>query len=848
MANVRTFTRSFGGGELSPEMLGRIDDVKYQTGLAQCRNFIIRPHGPAVNRPGTRFVREVKDSTKKVRLIPFIYNSTQAMVVEFGDGYCRFHAEAGTLLDGDVPYEIESPYSEDDLPDIHYVQSHDVLTLTHPDHRVYELRRLGTTSWTLTVVDFSAQIIPPSSVAATATTTDAKYTYDYVVTAISKDGISESGPSTRASCYGNVLETGGYNTISWSAVTGASRYRVYKRLGGVYGYIGNTTERSIVDDNIAPDMSITPPIYDESFSSSSILSVPVTNGGSGYGDTPATDVIGQILVSSHGGGYTWASVSITDSTGSGATAEAIIRDVTYAIPGDGAPQMITVVGAIVGIRVLTAGSGYSDTPTVIITGDGGGAYAYAVVSPAGVDGPASVQLDIADPTGQGASIVPIISGGVITGVSVVNGGQGYTDPEVVMVNDAGGSGAVFGTPLVITPRPAAVSYYEQRRCFAGGSAYPLNIWMTKSGTESLMSYSLPIRDDDRISVRVAAREGGTIRHIVPLSQLIILTSEAEWRVTSVNNDAITPASISVKPQSYIGASNVQPVIVNNSLVYCAARGGHVRELGYNWQANGFISGDLSLRAIHLFDAHEILDMAFAKAPQPIIWFVSDSGKLLGLTYVPEQQVGAWHQHDTDGVFESCAVIPEGSEDYLYVIVKRTIGGVVKRYVERMESRQDAFFVDSGLIYNGAPSDEISGLDHLEGKTVSILADGAVHAQRVVTDGKITLSAEASVVHAGLPIQADLETLPVAFQVDGYGQGRQKNVNKIWVRVDSSFGLRVGPDSSHLTTIVSPATSQTQELQLMLTPSWQESGKVFIRQSDPLPLSVLSYTLEIAIGG
>ena len=115
-----------------------------------------------------------------------------------------------------------------------------------------------------------------------------------------------------------------------------------------------------------------------------------------------------------------------------------------------------------------------------------------------------------------------------------------------------------------------------------------------------------------LTFRVAAREANTIRHIVPLTNLLMLTGSAEWRVTSVNSDAITPTSISVKPQSYVGANNAQPVIVNNSLVYAAARGGHVRELGYNWQANGFITGDLSLRAPHLFDNFTIIDMGFIK--------------------------------------------------------------------------------------------------------------------------------------------------------------------------------------------------------------------------------------------
>lgn len=682
MANIRILQRSFAGGEMSPEMFGRLDDAKYQSGIAKCRNFITKPQGPAENRPGFAFVRAVKDSTQRVRLIPFTFSTTQTMVIEVGAGYFRFHTAGGTILASGAPYEVANPYAEADLFDLHYVQSADVMTIVHPGYAPRELRRLGATNWQLTTISFAASIAAPAApTLAAAGHTTVKYTYHYVVTAIDADGVSESAPSAASSVGGNLFETGATVTISWTAVAGASRYNIYKMQGGLYGYLGQTTGLSIVDDNIGPDLSKTPPIYD----------------------------------------------------------------------------------------------------------------------------------------------------------------------------------AVFGAA---GDYPAAVSYHEQRRCFAGTTNRPQNIWMTKSGTEANMSYSLPIRDDDRIAFRVAAREANTIRHIVPLTQLLLLTSAAEWRVTSVNSDAITPSTISVRPQSYVGASNVQPAIINNTLIYGSARGGHVRELAYNWQANGFITGDLSLRASHLFDTFDVLDMCYAKAPRPIVWFVSSSGKLLGLTYVPEQQVGAWHQHDTDGVFESCTVVAEGAEDVLYCVIRRSIGGASVRYIERMASRQfdaaaDAFFVDCGLTYRGAPADTISGLGHLEGKTVSILADGAVHPQRVIVGGAITLDQAASVVHVGLPITADLQTLPIAAPVDnGYGQGRYKAINKVWLRVWRSSGIFIGPDADKLTEAKqrttepfgTPPALKSEEIQVMLTPSWADSGQVFVRQSDPLPLTIVSMTAEVALGG
>lgn len=724
---TRTLQRAFAGGEVTPEFWGRIDDAKYQTGLATCRNFICKPQGPVENRAGTQFVREVKDSSKATRIISFTYSTSQTMVIELGVGYFRFHTQGATLLiaapadwvtataysigdlrkhsginyycttahtsgtfatdlaagkwhalAGDI-YEIPNPYAEADLFDIHYVQSADVLTLVHPGYAPRELRRQGSTNWTLTQVSFTSALSAPTGVAATPTGGTGT-TYKYVVTAVGDLGADESAPSAYGSCNGNLFATGAYNTVTWSAASGAVRYYVYKFSGGGYGYIGQTDALTFTDDNIAADTSRTPPVATNPFNAS--------------------------------GDY-----------------------------------------------------------------------------------------------------------------------------------------------------PAAASYFEQRRCFAGTSNKPQNIWMTKSGTESNLNYSLPTRDDDAIQFRVAAREANTIRHIVPLVDMLLLTSSAEWRVTSVNSDAITPSTISVKPQSYNGANNVQPVIISNNIIYCAARGGHVREMAYAYQANGYVTGDLSLRAPHLFDGYSVVDMAYVKAPYPIVWAVSDSGKLLGITYIPEQQIGAWHCHDTDGSFESCAVVAEGQEDVLYLVVKRTIDGNEKRYVEFLHSRSfedqaDAYFVDCGLTYDGAAATTIGGLDHLEGKTVNILGDGAVMPQAVVTGGEIIVSEEVSKAHIGLPITADIKTLPLAFEAEAAGQGRPKNVDRVWLRVYRSSGIFVGPDMDNLTEVKqrtfeaygSPPALKTDEIGIDVKPSWGANGQVVVRQQDPLPLTVASMSLETSIGG
>lgn len=799
MASIKTLQRSFSGGEISPDMLGRIDDSKYQSGLTKCRNFVVKPQGPVENRAGFRLVRAVKDSTKRVRLIPFTYSTTQTMVIEMGAGYFRFHTGGATLMSSGVPYEITNPYTEADLFDIHYVQSADVLTLAHPSYALFELRRLGATSWSLDALILSPRVSPPVAVVASGSPT----THQYKVTALRQSTstgiVNETIPSTSVSCSNDLSIAGAYNTLTWSGVSKAVGYRVYKWTGAVWGFL------SVVNNSTFKDTGAVAPAADKQ---------PPAAGGTAPTGLSASSVTPTI-----------ANVSATATVPSGVT-NLINHDYVVTAVRDQDESIQSEVGTCANNLLATGAYNTIEWPSV------NEATGYNVYRRSG-------------------SLFAYVGHSTSTS---------FIDDNIAP--DASKSPPRTEDPFTSAGNyPAAVSYYEQRRCFAGTLNQPANIWMTRSGTESNMSYSLPVRDDDRIAFRVAAREANTIRHIVPLTQLLLLTSAAEWRVTSVNSDAITPASISVRPQSYIGASNVQPVTVNNTCIYAAARGGHVRELAYSWQASGFVTGDLSLRAAHLFDSLEIVDMAYAKAPQSLVWFVNSIGQLLGLTYVPEQQVGAWHWHDTDGVFESCAVVAEGSEDVLYCVIRRTINGASVRFVERMASRQfvdpaDAFFVDCGLTYSGAAATTISGLGHLEGETVSILADGAVHPQRVVSGGAITLDQAASKVQVGLPITADLRTLPLAAQIDGaFGQGRFKNVNKAWLRVYRSSGIFVGPDEDSLVEAKqrttepygAPPALKSEEIQVLLTPSWADSGQIFVRQSDPLPLSIVSLTTEVALG-
>lgn len=770
MANVRVIDRSFGAGELSPELHSRIDLAKWQAGLARCTNFITMPHGPAVNRPGFEFIHAVKNPGVKTRLIPFSYNNLQTFAIEVGAGYFRFHTQGATLLSGGVPYEISNPYAAADLMDIHYVQSADVLTLVHPSYPPKELRRLGPTNWTLTDINFTVPTNCPGYVgiiASGAYTGTGKGAALYAVTTINADTLEESVPSPDV-------------TGTAKAITGISQ--------------ANPAVVTATGHGLAVGQA-----------------VKITSVGGMVQLADGYYLVGGVIDADH--------VSLWDTGGNNIDST--------------------------GYSAYTSGGMIQSAPGVICNLTTAGNY-NLVTWPA-VAG--AVRYNVYK-----------YSNG-LWGYIGQSGGTSFKDDNVTA--DISQTPPINETLFSAAGNyPGAVSYFEQRRVFAGTNNKPQNLWATRSGTESNMGHSIPVRSDDRIAIRIAAREASRIQHIVPAATMLLLTPSCEWRAAASSSDVLTPSSISVKPQSYNGSNNVSPVVVGNAVLFAQARGGHLREMSYSWQANGYLANDVCLLAPHLFQGNTVVDMAYSKAPWPILWVVLSNGALLGMTYVAEQQVMAWHQHTTDGTFESVAVVGEGNEEALYAVVNRTIGGATVRYVERLHTRiysalADAFFVDCGLTYSGAPTKTISGLGHLEGKKVSVLGDGAVMPQQTVTSGAITLPVAVGKAQIGLPITADLLTLPMAVGIDGgAGQGRPKNVNKVWLRVNRSSSVFIGPGFDNLTEAKqrttepygSPPREISDEIEVVLDPRWGSSGQVAVRQANPLPLTITSLTAEVAIGG
>ena len=490
--------------------------------------------------------------------------------------------------------------------------------------------------------------------------------------------------------------------------------------------------------------------------------------------------------------------------------------------------------------------------------------------------------------------------------------------------------------------PGAVGLHQQRSVWGGTLAEPQKTWMSQSSNFENMNVSSPTKSDDSVTFQVAARQVNAIRHYISLRDMVQLTSGGEWVVSGGEDVAITPANVTVQPQSYRGSSTIPPIVVGNIVLYVEDDNRTINDLGYKFDVDGYVGDNLTVLVPHIFENVTIVDWAYAQSPDTVVWVVLSDGTAAGLTYMREQQVFAWHRHTTtDGDFKGVATIREGNDDVPYFLVERRLAAATTWFVERMESREildvkDSFFLDSGLsldspvtitgatqanpvvitaashgFSNGDEVDitdvrgmtelngyrfkvanqstntfelqdlssvningtsytkyvdggearlavlSVSGLWHLEGDSVSIVADGSVVPAATVSNGAITLPNKASRIQIGLGYSSTLETLPISIDLPtGSAVGRRKSISKVHIRVHRARGIFAGFNVDNLVEYKQraeerygePTQMETGVITLNIKPNWNREGTIAIRQKDPLPVSILGLAPEIHFGG
>jgi len=502
--------------------------------------------------------------------------------------------------------------------------------------------------------------------------------------------------------------------------------------------------------------------------------------------------------------------------------------------------------------------------------------------------------------------------------------------------------------------PFAVGIFEQRLIYARSNNNPQRVYTSVTGDLTNFSTSRPLSSEDPITVRLVS--GGRvdeIRHLLPLQQLLVLTTGSEWTLSSGDNsDALTPFSVQFRNQGYEGVSpTLQPIGISNQAVFVQRNNRDIRTTSFNLQDAGYASEELNLLAQHLFENRTIVDWCYQQHPSNLIWMVMSDGDMVSMTYLPDQQLIAFSRHDTDGLFEATGSLISTGDDAVYYIVKRATG----TFIERLSSREfthvrDAKFLDSALSYNPkvnitnvqisaskttvtSPSHgysngdlilvdnvdgveatgnnpeylefngryyqvagvgtnfyeleslggdalttddftaenvasrtgnswittlSVSGLDHLNGEEVSVLADGQAIGLFSVAGGTITLGVNGpgyGVVHAGLPYVANLQTLRLDISTDTTVQYTKKNIKKLITRFKKSSGGWAGPDADSLTLIKwrqneewsQPNALKTEDVPHVLKGKWDRDGRIWFQQPAPLPTTILALIMELDLG-
>ncbi|QDP57959.1 MAG: hypothetical protein Unbinned2189contig1000_44 [Prokaryotic dsDNA virus sp.] len=752
MAKVTLAKQNFTAGEITPRLSGRTDLGRYDNAAQIVENFLVQPHGGLGRRPGTQFIREVKTSSAKTRLIPFQFNVEQAYILEFGNQYFRVYKDGGIVVSGGSPVEFATPYTTAQLDGIKFAQTADVMYIAHPDHSPRKLTRTSHTAWTINEVVLQRGAMLDQNLTDTTLTASAR--------------------------TGNVTITASADTFVSTDV--GRLVKLHKGFAKITAFTNATTVTAAVQE-LEDGRSELMPSY--TANTISFHEGDPDSTGLEHNDR-IEDSAGDFITQGFENGMKITISSSSSNNGSGR----LIVDVTD-----------TVITLAPGIDLANESAGSNKT----LRGD--------------------------------------------------------------LIADSNFSLGAFSNT---TGFPRAVAFYEQRLVFAGTSQQPQTIFFSQSG--DFENFERGTNPDDGLVYTIGSNEVNVIRYLASGRQLIVGTSGGEFVVRASGFDEpLKPDNTQIKQQTTYGSADIQPMQVGNATLFLQRAKRKLRELVFSNESDSYVAPDMTILAEHITEGG-ITAFAYQQEPDSVAWTVRTDGVLSCMTYRREEQVVAWHRHIIGGVFgsgnaivESIAVIPgDVDEDEVYMIVKRTINGATKRYVERLSGFDfgtdvsNAFFVDSGLTYSGSAATTISGLNHLEGQTVSVLANGSIHPNVTVSSGAVTLQRSVTKAHIGLPFTSKVETLRIdSGSALGSAQGKIKRISEVTVRLFRSVGLKVGTSSSELDIVPFRDSGDDMDTAIPLFTGdkkvefrggYDEDATIVIEQSQPLPLTILAIFPTVSV--
>ena len=772
-------------------------------------------------------------------------------------------------------YTLPSPYAAADLALLKFAQNINTMVICHKSYPPYILTLVSATNWSITPISIGATVQAPTGVGATTTLGAGNVNYSYKVTSVDING-QESTASTAATLANklDITSTAGTNSVSWTAAAGALQYNVYRATrsytgavpaGAQHGYIGYTNGLSFDDTNIVGDFSVGIPVAKNPFQGAGVASVTITAQGT-YTTVPT-----GIFSAAPSGGITATgnpyvgvigtpTVSGTSSIGFSAGQIVLSRDV----PNSWGSVRLVIATVDGSGHVLTfQPMGYP------------GSNPGAITSGTTPSNPQSMGLTT-NPFGTGIAVSANMTWGVI-GVLLTGAGAGYISAPTYTFS----AGAATGTPILAAAtggNPSVPAYFQQRLVLAGPSAFPQTFYMSTTGNYYNFNVSSPIAPDDAITGTIVSKELNEIKALVSMpSGLIVLSNRQAWQVNGGSAGApITPIDATAQAQAYNGICDVPPIVANYDILYIQAKGSTVRDLTYDFYKNIFTGTDISVLSSHLFFGYQISEWAYAEEPFKLVWCVRSDGTALALTFMKEQEIVGWTHGDTNGLFKSVCSVTEtvtqgatgtsGAVDAVYWVVQRVVNGFTVQYIERMADRfltsgglpdQYCWCVDAGLQYNSTPATTFTGLWHLEGMSVTGLADGVVIPTATVSNGSVTLASPASVVTIGLAYTPQLRTL-ILDMGEPTVIGKLKKLVAVTVRAVDTLGIWFGRLTTTLVAMkdfsgsvnsqgVTVANALvTEDARQPIDPKWDQDGQFYITQPYPLPATILGVIPEVRV--
>lgn len=401
--------------------------------------------------------------------------------------------------------------------------------------------------------------------------------------------------------------------------------------------------------------------------------------------------------------------------------------------------------------------------------------------------------------------------------------------------------------------PQFVSFFEQRAVYAGTRNQPQQIWMSMTGLPENFTLQTAgeTKDDNALSYTIFSTEANGITFVSVTDSLLVGTAGSEFRVGStVTREAITPKNINIRPQTFFGSAKIRPIRAGSNTAFISRSRTRLRISEYSLSEEQYVATDLTLYANHILN-NRIKEMSVQTAPDTYFWAITEVGELIGCTFEKAQKVLGWHTHTTQGEFKSVCVLPTTGNDLIYVCVKRGTKYFIELFYDltepilNPEGVKDAIFMDSTLEYKGEPVMGVVGLSHLEGETVSVLADQGSHPDVKVVNGGITLERASRHVQVGLMYKAEfISLIPQSQQTMTLGMVRR--INEAIIALENSLdfyykaateddnqlaytgptrimNLAMPPRSDHINIAIKSKSTRTQQL--------------YIMQDKPFPLTI-----------